>query len=635
MKTREQLKRMIINMKIRRKILLIFLVVGVLPFLCYIIFSNRYTNQIMLERETSLTESALAQAVQSVENKLETYNNLSNYMFNNTSILQALNTEYHKDYFKMYKAYQDTIEPLLLTYYALHPELENITIYSSCDLHPYNGYVVSLEELKEKEYYPLVRNNYIPYWLVNEEEGKRYLYSIRLIGDTGRYKNVNYLSLKLNYDSLFDPLLHVSEDDYSVLITDRDGTEIFSFPGISPSAASSPNLSSAAYGNTDSSRCIRLTAELPATGWTVTYFKSYQVLLGYVNSITRRIYAFGWIILLFLGVMVLIISASIVSPIEVLTSKIKEVREAGLQTLSVRLDNERRDEIGILFENFSSMMEEIHHYVEVNLKNELEKKTYQQKILYAQINPHFLYNSLSLINSKAIISGQDEISDMVLLLSTFYRTALNKGKDITTLENELLNIQSYVRIQLLSYSEPIQVSYDIDYALSGMRFPNFILQPLVENALDHGLKNSSRPDKILRLTADRETVCLDRETACLDQEIVCPDRETFCQDCEAACPGQEEFRTGRELACISQESASTAARREREYIVIRIEDNGVGMDEETVRLLFEVQTHGYGMKNVNDRLRLLYGNNYSLVIRSSPGKGTQAVLMVPIDGAGN
>lgn len=629
MKMMQPVKRIIINMKMRRKILLIFLLVGVLPFLCYIIFSNRYTNQIMLERETSLTESALAQAVQSVENKLETYNNLSNYMFNNTSILQALNTEYHKDYFKMYKAYQDTIEPLLQTYYALHPDLENITIYSSCDLHPYNGYVVSLEELKEKEYYPLVRNNFIPAWLVTEEEGTRYLYSIRLIGDTGRYKNVNYLSLKLNYDSLFDPLLHVSEDDYSVLITDSNGTEIFSFPGISPSAASSSVISSsnnsssvmspAAYGSADNSRCIQLTAQLPATGWTVTYFKSYQVLLGYVNSITRRIYAFGWIILLFLGVMVLMISASIVSPIEVLTTKIKEVRNAGLQTLSVRLDNERKDEIGILFENFSSMMEEIHHYVEVNLKNELEKKTYQQKILYAQINPHFLYNSLSLINSRAIISGQDEISDMVLLLSTFYRTALNKGRDITTLENELLNIQSYIKIQLLSYSEPIQVSYDIDYALSGMRFPNFILQPLVENALDHGLKNSARPDKLLRLTADRETVCLDREMVCLDRDTGCPGREAVCQSQDTpAIAGTE--------CCHS---------RNKEYIVIRIEDNGVGMDEDTVRLLFEVQTHGYGMKNVNDRLRLLYGKDYSLVIRSTPGKGTQAVLMVPIDGTGS
>ena len=122
----------------------------------------------------------------------------------------------------------------------------------------------------------------------------------------------------------------------------------------------------------------------------------------------------------------------------------------------------------------------------MNLKHELEKKNYQQKILYAQINPHFLYNSLSLINSRAILSGQNDISEMVILLSTFYRTALNKGKDITTLGNELMNIQAYVKIQLFSYSESIDVVYNIETSLSSTPFPNFILQPLVENALDHG-----------------------------------------------------------------------------------------------------------------------------------------------------
>ncbi|MCQ4833248.1 histidine kinase, partial [Hungatella sp. SL.1.14] len=97
-----------------------------------------------------------------------------------------------------------------------------------------------------------------------------------------------------------------------------------------------------------------------------------------------------------------------------------------------------------------------------------------------------LYNSLSLINSRAILSGQNDISEMVILLSTFYRTALNKGKDITTLENELMNIQAYVKIQLFSYSESIEVVYNIEEALAGVPYPNFILQPLVENALVHG-----------------------------------------------------------------------------------------------------------------------------------------------------
>ena len=103
------LRSRFLNMKIRNKVFFIFILVGVIPFLCYITLSNRFTNQLILERETTLTELALDQAVTYMENKLETYNNLSNYMFNNTSILEVLNKEYGTDYFQMYKAYQDTI----------------------------------------------------------------------------------------------------------------------------------------------------------------------------------------------------------------------------------------------------------------------------------------------------------------------------------------------------------------------------------------------------------------------------------------------------------------------------------------------------------------------------------------------
>ena len=137
--TLKRIRRVFLDMGIRRKVLIIFLLMGALPFLCYIILSNRYTNRIILERERSLTELALEQAVSSVDNKLVTYNNLSNFMFNNNAIMKVLNTSYNDDYFKMYKAYSDTIEPLFLTYYALYPDLEAITIYSSGDIHPYNN----------------------------------------------------------------------------------------------------------------------------------------------------------------------------------------------------------------------------------------------------------------------------------------------------------------------------------------------------------------------------------------------------------------------------------------------------------------------------------------------------------------
>ena len=569
--TLKRIRRGFLDMGIRRKVLIVFLLVGALPFLCYIILSNRYTNRIILERERSLTELALEQAVSSVDNKLITYNNLSNFMFNNNAIMKVLNTSYHDDYFQMYKAYSDTIEPLFLTYYALYPDLEAITIYSSGDIHPYNNYILGLDSLYQKEWFPQVHNQYIPTWVSAVEDGKPYLYSTRLIGDIRQYKSSNYLSFRINYDMFFEPFLSLSEDKYDVAVTAQDGSLIFSTSDL-------PREELTAFlTDLSDTRYLKLTSSIPETGWNICYYKTYTSIHSAVNAITRGTYAFGWIILLFLGVMVLIISVSIVTPIENLTEKIDEVRTGDMNDLSVSLGSSRHDEIGTLFQTFSRMMGEINHYIMVNLKHELEKKNYQQKILYAQINPHFLYNSLSLINSRASLSGLNDISEMVILLSTFYRTALNKGKDITTLENELMNIQAYVKIQLFSYSESIEVVYNIEEALAGVPFPNFILQPLVENELDHGLKNSLKKDKKLTVTVKKE--------------------EYMAVD----------------------------------FISIWIEDNGCGMEKEAVEHLFSVQTSGYGMKNVNDRLRLLYGDKYTLTITSKPDRGTTAFVRLPCD----
>lgn len=557
-------------MGIKRKVLAAFLVLGAFPFLCYIVLSNQYTNHIILQRERSLTEQSLELAISSVNNKLVTYNNMSNLMFNNAAIKKALNTHYGSDYYKMYKTYSDVIDPLFLTYYALYPDLESIVLYSSGDLLPYNNYVQTPDHLYEKEWFPQVFNQYVPTWVSTTEDGQPALYSARLIGNNQRYENSNYLSFKINYDLFFEPFFQISEDECHIVITDSDGSLIFSTSDL-------PYADAPAFLRTLSDdRYLKIYSTLPEVGWDICLYKDYSFMRSAVNAITRGTYTFGWIILLFLGVMVLIISRSIVTPIESLTAKISEVRSGDMNDLSVTLQNPRHDEIGALFHNFSRMMGEINQHIEVDLKNELEKKNYQQKILYAQINPHFLYNCLSLINSRAILSGQNDISNMVILLSTFYRTALNKGKDITTLGNELMNIQAYIKIQLLSYSETIDVVFNIEPSLSDLEFPNFILQPLVENALDHGLKNSLNNEKKLTVTAGKE--------------------------------------------------GDT-----RQFLSIWIKDNGCGMDQAATDHLFSYQTSGYGMKNVNDRLYLLYGEQYTLSISSEPGKGTTAFVRVPCD----
>ena len=121
----------------------------------------------------------------------------------------------------------------------------------------------------------------------------------------------------------------------------------------------------------------------------------------------------------------------------------------------------------------------------------------------AQINPHFLYNTLSLISAKAIISEQTEISEPVQLLTVFYRTSLNKGHEITTVQSELENIRSYLSIQPMLTDHSFSIGYHLDETLLSCRIPCYVLQPLVENAIGHGLRNSRKPEKKLEISLYR------------------------------------------------------------------------------------------------------------------------------------
>ncbi|MEG0901502.1 MAG: histidine kinase, partial [Clostridia bacterium] len=158
-----------------------------------------------------------------------------------------------------------------------------------------------------------------------------------------------------------------------------------------------------------------------------------------------------------------------------------------------------------------------------------------------------------------ILSGRTDISETAILLSRFYRTALNRGNDLTQLENELNNIKAYVRLQQLLCSMGFEVLYRVDETLMQVLIPNFILQPIVENAIEHGLKNSRK-----------------------------------------------------------------------DMLALCVEDNGVGMDQQTLEQLSAGVTESYGVKNVNDRLRLLYQSAYQLCVESEPDVRTAITILVPL-----
>ena len=244
----------------------------------------------------------------------------------------------------------------------------------------------------------------------------------------------------------------------------------------------------------------------------------------------------------------------------------------GSREVTVSSDSE--DEVGILINSFRRMMDEINRLIDEVYVNKIALKEYELKALQAQINPHFLYNTLSMMNWMAIRSNQMDISKVTLALSTFYRTALSKGENMVTVENCIRNMEAYLEIQLTMHDNNFTVEWETDPEIKNEKMPKLLLQPVVENAIEHGIDEKEEGDKKISLSF----------------------------------------------------------KGVGDDVVITVRDNGMGMEQEKAETLVTYQAKGYGLKNVNDRIRLLYGEGYGIRIFSAPGEGTNVVMRFPKEG---
>lgn len=199
------------------------------------------------------------------------------------------------------------------------------------------------------------------------------------------------------------------------------------------------------------------------------------------------------------------------------------------------------------------------------------------EVLQAQINPHFLYNTLDAIVWSAEAGNQDQVVSMVGSLSDFFKSSLNKGKEIVSVRDELQHVRSYLEIQQIRYQDILSYEIDVPVSLYECTIPKITLQPVVENALYHGIKNRRALGKI--------TV-----------------------------KGEDEGDT----------------------MVLTVTDDGIGMSSDRlleVRKALSGDEPGsgaiYGLYNVNERIRLSYGENYGITIESTEGKGTEVLIRLP------
>ncbi|AZN41745.1 cache domain-containing sensor histidine kinase [Paenibacillus albus] len=269
-----------------------------------------------------------------------------------------------------------------------------------------------------------------------------------------------------------------------------------------------------------------------------------------------------------------LITGATVKRILLLKKKMRLVQEG---VLNVEVHSTIRDEIGELTDSFNHMIKRIGILVDEQYQNGKEIKNLELKALQAQINPHFLYNTLEMINWKAIDNDVPEIAVISQSLAKFYKLSLNKGKDIVSIADEINHIRAYVQIQNLRFDNKIKLEVHIAEELYGCDILKLILQPLVENSIIHGILEARDSEEgIITITGS-----LDKND-----------------------------------------------------IVIAVEDDGVGMLSEQADGLLangngNDEAQGYGVRNINHRIKLCYGQEYGLAYRSSQGSGTKVEIRIP------
>lgn len=538
------------------------------------LYSHSRQSTMVRSSELEDMQSIMEQTKESIDSQTAVYASLLNYLTYSPDIEEIIK-EKNIDNYTAYEKYTEIADPLLSVPKSYHDAINRIQLFADSIQIEHEYTLVPLDKMQEEWWSEGLKDDVRIQWKVDRTRGE--VVAIRMSYTQQKLNAV--LCISLDYDKIFQPLTNILTDENGGIVADKDGNVLYNKTGLKELKLSDDNKKDTSQTadkllSKISQTCTWTQTESEENDWVFYFYKSQDAISGSVRRLLLEeiplIIACGFIIL-FLG---LSFSRIFTRKIEELTKNMDQVNH-GSREVTVSSDSE--DEVGILINSFHNMMDEINRLIDEVYVNKIALKEYELKALQAQINPHFLYNTLSMMNWMAIRSNQMEISKVTLALSTFYRTALSKGEDVVTVENCIQNMQAYLEIQLTMHDNNFTVDWDIDPTIKNEKMPKLLLQPVVENAIEHGIDEKEDGDKKLFLS----------------------------------------FRGN------------------GDDVEITVRDNGMGMPQEKAETLVTYQAKGYGLKNVNDRIRLLYGEKYGIRIFSAPDEGTTVVMRFPKEGRKN
>mgnify|MGYP004467546345 FL=1 len=309
------------------------------------------------------------------------------------------------------------------------------------------------------------------------------------------------------------------------------------------------------------------------TGWTVVDCTNVKELLSKSRQ-AQSVYVLTAIILVIVALLFSrFMARSITLPIQKLRDSMKKVQEGDFSVSDVVVDS--KNEIGSLTKSFDVMTHRIHELMEQNVHEQEEKRRSELKALQSQINPHFLYNTLDSIIWMAEGKKNEEVVLMTASLARLLRQSISNEDEVVPIANEVEYARGYLTIQKMRYKDKLEFQIDVDSSILYIPLIKLVLQPIIENAIYHGLKYKESKGLLIV--------------------------KGFMKDGNA---------------------------------VLQVIDDGVGMDEETLAHIYDkhkvnYHSNGVGVYNVQKRLKLYYGEDYGITYTSELGKGTTATITIP------
>ncbi|CAN7758603.1 sensor histidine kinase [Paenibacillus sp. LjRoot56] len=310
-----------------------------------------------------------------------------------------------------------------------------------------------------------------------------------------------------------------------------------------------------------------------STGWKIVGVTYVDELVSNKNELQMYTFFGGIGFLIIVVLLSIILSLRISRPIKHLESSMKEVEKGNFD---IQVDIQSSNEIGHLSNRFNRMTTEIKELMLQNVKEQELKRKSELQVLQAQINPHFLYNTLDSIIWMAETGKSKEVILMTASLAKLFRLSISKGQEFLSIFNEIEHIKNYLTIQKMRYKSKLDFEINVDKSILSCKLIKIILQPLVENAIYHGIRNNAGKGNI-QITGIRKG----------------------------------------------------------DRILLQVIDNGIGMSPEEIQNIYHkdrtsAKGSGIGVQNVDQRIKLHFGEPYGLHFESEFGKGTTVNIWLPV-----